>query len=130
MLPKKGKKFPNRDGKGSTSLGYAGAIATALRAELGETHQATKTVMRWTDACERSAKSWIAGTRGPAGEHLILLLRNSDAVLEAILRLAGRESSMAAVSLLGARTKLVEALKKFDELLKPEQHHLIGSPRQ
>ena len=129
MLPKKGKKFPNRDGKGSTS-GYAGAVATALRAELGETHQATKTVMRWTDACERSAKSWIAGTRGPAGEHLILLLRNSDAVLEAILRLAGRESSMAAVSLLGARTKLVEALKKFDELLKPEQHHLIGSPRQ
>ncbi|HEY7130105.1 MAG TPA: hypothetical protein VH332_10555 [Nitrospira sp.] len=72
MLSKKGKKFPNQDGKGSTSLGYAVAIAAALRAELGETHQATKTVMRWTDACERSAKNWIAGTRGPAGEHLIV----------------------------------------------------------
>jgi hypothetical protein len=120
MLPKKGKKFPNQDGEGPTSLGYAGAIATALRAELGGTRQAMKTVMRWTDACERTAKNWIAGTRGPAGEHLILLLRNSDAVFEAVLRLAGRESSVAALGLLEARTKLVEALKYFDEFLKPD----------
>jgi hypothetical protein len=77
MLPKKGKKFSNRNGEGSAPLGYARAIATALRAELGGSHQAMKTVMRWTDACERTAKNWIAGTRGPAGEHLILLLRNS-----------------------------------------------------
>ena len=82
MLPKKGKEFPKRDGKGSIALNYARAIATALRAELGDTHQAIKTVMGWTVACERTAKNWLAGTRGPAGEHLILLLRNSDTVLE------------------------------------------------
>jgi hypothetical protein len=126
MLPKKGKKFPRRDGKGPTALSYAGVIATALRAELGETHQAMKTVMRWTDVCERTAKNWIAGTRGPAGEHLILLLRNSDVVLEAVLRLAGRESPMAILRLLDARTKLVEMLKNVDELLKLEQGHLSG----
>jgi hypothetical protein len=42
MLPKKGKEFPKRDGKGSIALNYARAIATALRAELGDTHQAIK----------------------------------------------------------------------------------------
>jgi hypothetical protein len=119
MLPKKGKKFPNRNGEGSTPLSYARAIATALRAELGGSHQTMKTVMRWTHACERSAKNWIAGTRGPAGEHLILLLRNSNAVLEAVLRLAGRESSVAVLNLRETRTKLLETLTNFDELLKP-----------
>jgi len=125
MLPKEGKRFSTR-GQGCTALSYAGTIATALRAELGETHQAIKTLMRWTNACERTAKNWLAGPRGPAGEHLIRLLRNSDAVFEAVLRSAGRESSVAVVSLLEARTMLVEALKNFDELLKPEQGHPIG----
>jgi EAL domain-containing protein (putative c-di-GMP-specific phosphodiesterase class I) len=53
MLPKKGKRFPNRDGKGSAGLSYPRAIAAALRGELGDTHQAIKIVMRWTGAGER-----------------------------------------------------------------------------
>jgi len=128
MLPKKGKEFPKHDVKGSAALSYAGAVATALRAELGDTHQATKTVMSWTGACERTAKNWLAGTHGPAGEHLILLLRNSDAVLEAVLRLAGRASSVATINLLDARTKFVEVLKSFDELLDQDRgHHVPGT---
>jgi hypothetical protein len=117
MLPKKGKEFPKRDGKGSNRLNYTGAVAAALRAELGNTHQALKTVMRWTGASERSAKNWLAGTRGPAGEHLISLLRNSDAVLDAILRLSGREASLTVVNLFDARATLRVMVKKFDELL-------------
>ena len=35
---------------------YRQAIADALRRELGPTHQAIKTVMRWTGASERTAK--------------------------------------------------------------------------
>jgi hypothetical protein len=119
MLPKKGKKFPKRDGQGSAALNYAGAVASALQAELGDTHQATKTVMRWTGACERTAKNWLSGTRGPAGEHLIELLRNSDSVLEAILRLAKRESSSRVIDLFDARARLLKMVKRFDELLEP-----------
>ena len=117
MLPKKGKKFPTGDGKGPPALNYAGAVATALRAELGNTHQAIKTVTSWTGACERTAKNWLAGERGPAGEHLVLLLRNSDAVLEAVLRLSAREASSRAIDLFEARARLREMLQKFDEFL-------------
>ena len=88
MLPKMGKRFPNRDGKGSAGLSYPKAIAAALGGELGETHQAIKIVMRWTGAGERSAKNWLGGTRGPTGEHLLSLVRHSDAVLNALAEIA------------------------------------------
>ena len=121
MLPKKGKEFPKRDGKGSTAPDYGPAIATALRAELGDTHQAIKTVMGWTGACERTAKNWLAGTCGPAGEHLILLLRHSDTVLDAVLGLSKRQASSRALDLFEARVILREILQRFDDLLeRPE----------
>ena len=120
MLPKKGKGFPKGDGKGGGGLNYAGTIAIALRDELGDTHQAVKTVMRWTGAGERTAKNWLAGARGPTGEHLLSLVRHSNAVLEAFLRLAGRQSSWATLNLHEARTRLIEMLKNFDELLDPK----------
>jgi hypothetical protein len=74
--------------------------------------------MGWTGACERTAKNWLAGTRGPAGEHLILLLRNSDTVLDAILRLSERQASSRALDLFEARATLREMLQKFDDLLE------------
>jgi hypothetical protein len=74
--------------------------------------------MGWTGACERTAKNWLAGTRGPAGEHLILLLRNSDTALDAILRLSERQASSRALDLFEARATLREMLQKFDDLLE------------
>jgi hypothetical protein len=71
---------------------YRKAIADALRRELGPTHQAIKTVMRWTGASERTAKYWLSGERGPSGEHLIRLAQHSDAVLITILTKAERLS--------------------------------------
>lgn len=123
MLPKTGKRFPNRDGKGGTGLSYPRAIAVALRTELGETHQATKIVMRWTGAGERTAKNWLGGTRGPAGEHLVSLIRHSDAVLEAVLRLAGRESMIPQMSLREQRSGLVKIIENIDELLSSDPKH-------
>ena len=35
-------------------------------------------------------KHWFAGERGPSGDHLVSLARHSDAVLIALLALAGR----------------------------------------
>jgi hypothetical protein len=69
---------------------YRGAIALALHAELGSTHRAIKTAMRWTGASERTVKYWFAGERGPSGEHLILLARHSDAIVLVLLALSER----------------------------------------
>ncbi|MBC7739068.1 MAG: XRE family transcriptional regulator [Candidatus Saccharibacteria bacterium] len=69
---------------------YRKAIAAALRAELGQTHQAVKTAMRWTGASERTVKYWLSGERGPSGDHLIVLAQHSDTVLLTILAMAER----------------------------------------
>jgi len=113
-----GTGFPSRDSKRDAGLGYPRAIAAALRGELGETHQAIKIVMRWTGAGERSAKNWLGGTRGPTGEHLLSLIRNSDAVLKAVLRLAEREFLVPRISLRAQRSGLLKIVDDIDDLLK------------
>jgi hypothetical protein len=45
---------------------------------------------RHTGPVTRTAKHWLAGSAGPRGKHLIALMRNSDAVFEAVLALADR----------------------------------------
>lgn len=72
---------------------YAAAIAAALRQELGDTNGAIKIAMRWTHASERTVKYWLAGSRGPSGEHLVLLARHSDAVFSTLIILTGRQRS-------------------------------------
>lgn len=87
MFPKTGRTFPNG---GKVPPTYASLIADILKAELGNSHQAQKTLMRWTGANERTAKNWLSGTNGPSGEHLLQLMRNSDRVFEFILELSHR----------------------------------------
>lgn len=69
---------------------YRTAIAMALHVELGSTHRAIKSAMRWTGASERTVKYWFQGERGPSGEHLVSLARHSEAVLIVLLALADR----------------------------------------
>jgi hypothetical protein len=89
MFPKAGKDIPELvSGAGSN---YAGAVAEALRTELGDSHRAHKTLMRWTGANERTAKNWLSGVNGPSGEHLIRLMRNSDRVFDCVLMLSDRQ---------------------------------------
>ena len=116
MFPKKGKVFPNRDGRSHSEIDYAAAIAAALRDDLGGTHQATKTVMRWTGASERTVKNWFAARSGPSGEHLVALIRHSDAVFEALMRLAGRDQAVAAKKLIDARDALAKMLELIGDL--------------
>src|SRR5262245_35268355 len=117
MFPKKGKGFPGTGGKRGFELDYAASIATALRGELGDSHQAIKTVMRWTGATDRTAKNWVTGIRGPTGEHLISLARHSDAIFEVIIRAAGRESLLVTLQLIDAREKRAAALETLDQLV-------------
>src|SRR6201995_4320671 len=90
MFPKTGKKFPGVGGLPPTT--YAALIAEILRAELGNSHQAHKTLMRWTGANERTAKNGLSGSNGPSGEHLLRLMRNSDRVFEFVLKLSHRSA--------------------------------------
>ena len=65
------------------------AIAAALRAEL-RSRAVAKTVARWTGVSDRAVKKWLSGRVVPGGRHLVILMRNSDAVLSVVLRAAGR----------------------------------------
>ncbi len=99
---------------------YPEAIAYALQNQLGSTHQATKTVMRWTGAGERTVKNWLAGISGPSGHHLVELIRHSDEVLEILLLLAGRKQVAVAKRLVDVRNKLMETVRQVDELMAGE----------
>src|SRR4051812_47320501 len=116
MLPKKGIVIPNAEDLGP----YSRAIAYALKCELGSTHQATKIVMGWTGAGERTVKDWLAGVSGPNGDHLVKLIRNSEFVLEVLLVLGGRKRTAAAQRLLGLRDTLAEAIEQFDALMSED----------
>ncbi len=116
MFPKTGNTFQNTGNKSNSQIEYRDAIWGALTGELGGTHQAAKTTMRWTGVSERTARNWISGTHAPAGEHLIELMRNSDAVLSAVLILAGRREAHAFARLDLVRAELQALLKAIDRI--------------
>ncbi|MBR0931695.1 hypothetical protein JQ561_34225 [Bradyrhizobium diazoefficiens] len=102
MFPKTGKKFP----KSGTSATYASLIADILKSELGNSHKAHKTLMRWTGANERTAKNWLSGANGPSGEHLLQLMRSSDRVFEFVVRLSRRPALLSTHRLAEVRNSL------------------------
>ena len=116
MFPKTGNTFQNTGNKLNSQIEYRDAIWIALTGELGGTHQAAKTTMRWTGVSERTARNWISGTHAPAGEHLVELMRNSDAVLSAVLILAGRREAHAFARLDLVRAELQALLKAIDRI--------------
>ena len=118
MLPKKGIVFPNVENLGP----FPRAVAYALKSELGSTHQAVKTIRRWTGAGERTVKNWLAGISGPNGQHLVDLIRHSDDVLAVLLILAGRHQIMAAQKLVDARNTLAETVEQIDTLIGEGNH--------
>jgi len=114
-LPKMGNSLPISV-VDSAEMSYEVAVATAVRKQLGGSHQAIKTLMRWTGVSARTAKNWLSGSAGPSGAHLVDLMRSSDFVFEAMLQLARREvpaassdvETAAAVSLLKQAVSLLE----------------------
>ncbi|WAG79123.1 hypothetical protein LMK08_00190 [Metapseudomonas furukawaii] len=99
---------------------YAARMAHALRTELGTTHQATKTLMRWTNAKERTVKNWLAGSSGPRGDHLVALVKHSDLALVTFLGMADRPHAVTAAELPLLRQKLQAAIEGIDALLQLE----------
>lgn len=116
MLPKMGKEL-HRAGEDPE---FASMIAEALTNELGKTHQAIKTAMRWTGASERTVKHWFAGTHAPSGQHLVSLMQHSDTVLAAILNAAGRSDLVIGLGIVALRLKMRELLVLIDEQIDQE----------
>lgn len=102
-------------------LEYRAAISAALNHELGGSHRAIKTTMKWTGASERTAKNWLLGTHGPAGRHLIELLRHSEDVLSAVLILSGHAELQINSNLHETRSRLMQALSDVDKILGIEK---------
>ncbi len=111
-----GKTFPNGTAPRIGPPRYASVIAEALRRDFGGTHAAVKTVVGLTGVNERSVKNWYAAKNGPSGENLVDLARHSDAVLEAFLTLAGRETLVAAMAADDARQQLSAMIATFRSL--------------
>ena len=124
MFPKTGRKIPPRSDGPSDD--YASSIARALKAELGNSHQAIKTLMRWTGANERTTKNWLSGVNGPSGEHLIEIMRNSDLVFESVLELADRKVVLSHRKLEDVRDALQATAELLSELMEskdlPKSH--------
>lgn len=116
MLPKTGNSFRGNQSRKKLNAQYAVAIAKALRKQLGVTHQATKTIMRWTGASERSAKNWLSGAMGPSGAYLIILMTQSEEVLTTALTLAGRHYPLLSAHLSAVRDRMDDLVHLIDDL--------------
>jgi len=114
MLPKKGKKLHGEGWGEGDGCKVSAAVAAALREELGSTHQAVKTAMRWTGASERTVKHWLAGTYAPSGKHLVALMRHSDAVMMTVLSLTNRNTFFVGAALHTVRSKMLEIIDLID----------------
>ena len=121
MSTKMGNEFPKMGNSlpllslDLMNLPYEAAIASALREELGGSHQAIKTLMRRTNASARTAKNWLSGAAGPSGAHLVGLMRSSDLVFQVVLKMAGREVASTSPRLVEARDLLCRASQLLDD---------------
>lgn len=115
MFPKRGNLLPSEELFAPANLSFNIAIAAALKAELGLTHQGIKTVVRWTGASERTVKHWFAGTHGPSGDHLVDLMAKSDKVLRVILERSGRHASLSSAKSIELQELLCAALKCLED---------------
>ncbi|MBX6741516.1 MAG: hypothetical protein IRY87_05640 [Acetobacteraceae bacterium] len=112
--PNTGNNLPPPPGGTDTAGRYAATIGEALRRGTGRGREAAKRLERWTGASNRTVRGWLAGTRGPSGEHLIILASHSDEVLGAMLRLIMHRGDGKTADLAVARRLMVAALAVLD----------------
>jgi hypothetical protein len=118
MFPKKGKFFPDREGRPGTEIRFATVVGSALRDELRGTRHSAKTIMEWTGASERTVKNWLAKRSSPSAPHLVCLMRHSKKVLDAVLQAAGREQHvLLGMDLAAARNLMAAVVRRLDDLL-------------
>lgn len=90
-------------------------IADALHHEWGSTLSSRKIVSRITNANERAVKNWFEARNGPSGENLVELMRHSDAVLDAMLSAAGRQTHLRTLKLDAVERQIRELLALIEQ---------------
>lgn len=123
MLRKSGRKLPSGRQPPSEAE-FIGQISSALRSELGGSRAAVKTIMRWTAASDRSARTWMNGSGSPSGYHLLRLARESDGVFDVILDLTGRQEAKLSADLHAAEVAIAKAMGAI-EMLKRQKSRLV-----
>src|ERR1035437_7010954 len=84
-----GKTFPVAGSPAFDSAAFQAAIASGLRRDFGGTTAAIKRLARLVKANERGVRNWFEAKNGPSGEHLVMLMHHSPAVLETVLAMSG-----------------------------------------
>lgn len=122
MVSKSGIPLPSSRQILSDSA-FAAHIKAALRDELGANRRATKTVMRWTGACDKTARNWLGGKASLSGLHLVHLATSSPSVMAVLLNLTGHTEVRLGLSLQKVEAWLTQALNQVRELRKIENRH-------
>lgn len=125
-FPKEGKFFPKRlrerdPGNSLLPGSFAPEIAAALRRSALDSGAGIKVVAGWTGANEKTVKNWFSGRYAPSGEHLMILIQQSDEVLTTILVLARREELVLNIKLIAAEGAILDLLAAVRRLAKPTQ---------
>lgn len=115
MVPNSGSKFRNTP-TGLSDAVLANMVGTALKADLGGTRQATKTVMRWTHVSDHTARSWLNGHTSPSSLHLLELATQSENVMTVILTATGHSGLQFAHDLDAVENVLETTLAKVRAL--------------
>jgi pyocin large subunit-like protein len=97
----------------------AEVVAEALKADFGAIPSHVKHLARLTGTNERTVHNWLLARNGPSGTALVMLMRHSDAVTEAVLALAGRDEHSAAVRLVKVKNILRARALELVECLGP-----------
>lgn len=87
MLPKKGRRLPAWNGALKGRQAYADVIADLLKREHEDSHRAVKSLMRQTDASERTIKHWLAAQHGPDTVYFLRLVATSPVIRAFVLGL-------------------------------------------
>ena len=113
-----GNRFPI-DPAAETGALLAEVVAEALKADFGAIPSHVKHLARLTGTNERTVHNWLLARNGPSGMALVMLMRHSDAVTEAVLALAGRDEHSAAVRLVKVKNILRARALELVECLGP-----------
>ena len=98
---------------------YLHSVSMALVGELGTGGGATKTIMRWSNVSDRTARNWLGAEKAPGGHHLLMLARHSPLVWRSIQELSGHQHAAMADDIHAAEVALSRALGIIERLKRP-----------
>ena len=110
-----GKGFPIDPGADVDAV-FAQVVADALRQDFGGVPSRAKHLSRLTGMNERTVQNWLLARNGPTGVGLVVLMRHSDAVSDAVLRLSGRAPLAGVSDVARLKRDLAVVRASFDRL--------------